>query len=271
MGEPVARRISTTLTSRVRGRQNHPPYQFVKTVMAIEEEADPGIPEWVVTFGDMMSLLLTFFIMLVSMSELKQEEKFHAMVESFREQFGHDTSKASLIPGDIRPRNSMSPHVNAEGRAKRKDLANGGQEVQSVTGSENRVRIVRPGDDSSSGGVVFFEQESSYLSDENFRALVQIVRQIAGKPQKIEVRGHTSRQPVSPDSGFEDHMDLAFQRSRAVREFLVQQRISPERIRVSAAGATEPLFSGVDAEKLKQNDRVEILMWDERVSDLDAK
>ncbi|MCA9240906.1 MAG: flagellar motor protein MotB, partial [Planctomycetales bacterium] len=35
--------------------------------MAVEEEPPPGIPEWVVTFGDMMSLLLTFFIMLVSM------------------------------------------------------------------------------------------------------------------------------------------------------------------------------------------------------------
>ena len=56
--------------------------------MAIEEEAGPGIPEWVVTFGDMMSLLLTFFIMLVSMSELKEDERYQAMVESFRQQFG---------------------------------------------------------------------------------------------------------------------------------------------------------------------------------------
>ena len=42
----------------------------------MEEDPPMGIPEWVVTFGDMMSLLLTFFIMLVSMSEMKQEEKF---------------------------------------------------------------------------------------------------------------------------------------------------------------------------------------------------
>ena len=75
--------------------------------MAVEEEEGGGgdIPEWVVTFGDMMSLLLTFFIMLVSMSEIKQEERFQAMVESFREQFGHDRSVESLIPGQIRARN----------------------------------------------------------------------------------------------------------------------------------------------------------------------
>ena len=76
--------------------------------MAIEEEPEAGIPEWVVTFGDMMSLLLTFFIMLVSMSEMKQDEKFQAVAESFRRQFGHDLSAASLVPGDFRPRNSSS-------------------------------------------------------------------------------------------------------------------------------------------------------------------
>ena len=42
----------------------------------VEEEEEVGIPEWVVTFGDMMSLLLTFFIMLVSLSEIKEEEKY---------------------------------------------------------------------------------------------------------------------------------------------------------------------------------------------------
>ena len=74
--------------------------------MAIEEEDDGGgIPEWVVTFGDMMSLLLTFFIMLVSLSEIKEEEKYQALVESMRKQFGHNASQTSLLPGELRPRN----------------------------------------------------------------------------------------------------------------------------------------------------------------------
>ena len=35
--------------------------------------AVPGVPEWVVTFGDMMSLLLCFFILLQMFSELKKD------------------------------------------------------------------------------------------------------------------------------------------------------------------------------------------------------
>ncbi|MEM9658008.1 MAG: OmpA family protein, partial [Planctomycetota bacterium] len=220
-------------------------------------------------FGDMMSLLLTFFIMLVSMSEIKEEERYQAMVESIRKQFGHDASDASLIPGDIRPRNStIQEHVHAHGRAKRKDTAEGGQEVQSVTGESKRVRIVRPGDDSSSGGVIFFDEGSAKLSEANKRHLVRIVQQLAGKPQKVEIRGHTSRRPISPKSGYRDRMDLSFERCRATRKFLIEEGIEPARIRLSAAGATEPLYSGINVEKLKRNARVEILMWDERVHDL---
>ena len=61
-----------------------------------EDDGGGGIPEWVVTFGDMMSLLLTFFIMLVSLSEIKEEEKYQALVESVRQKFGHDLAQLSL-------------------------------------------------------------------------------------------------------------------------------------------------------------------------------
>ena len=142
--------------------------------MAVEEDPEPGIPEWVVTFGDMMSLLLTFFIMLVSMSEMKQEEKFQAVAESIREQFGHSTSAASLTPGDFRPRNSSNEWNSSMGRAKKKDLNNGGQENKSVTGENEKVQIVRPGEDSSVGGVVFFEEHVTELTERNKRDLQRI-------------------------------------------------------------------------------------------------
>jgi len=236
--------------------------------MAIEEEPEPGIPEWIVTFGDMMSLLLTFFIMLVSMSEMKQEEKFQAVAESMRQQFGHSTSKASLTPGDFRPRSSSNEWNSSVGRAKRKDLQNGGQENKAVSGEYEKVQIVRPGEDSSVGGVVFFEEHATKLTEENKRNLQLIIEQIAGKPQKIEVRGHATRRPLDHNSGFQDVWELSNARARNTRDFLLEQGIDPSRIRLGNAGPEEPLYNGVNTELLKQNSRVQILMWDERVHDL---
>ena len=93
--------------------------------MAIEEEPSPGVPEWVVTFGDMMSLLLTFFIMLISMSEIKEDEKFQGVADSLHQQFGYDKATLSLVPGWARPRNTENKPLTSAGRAKRKE-ANGG-------------------------------------------------------------------------------------------------------------------------------------------------
>jgi len=230
--------------------------------MAIEEEPEPGIPEWVVTFGDMMSLLLTFFIMLVSMSEMKDDEKFQAVAEALREQVGHDLSAASLIPGSFRPRNSTMEWNATMGRAKKKDTKRGGQENKAVTGEHEKVQVVRPGEDSSIGGQIYFDGQGISLTEQNKRALIRIIEQIAGKPQKIEIRGHTTRQPVDPNSGFRDVWDLAEARARNTMDFLVEQGIDPSRIRLGNAGAEEPLYNGVDPDRLRQNSRVQILMWD---------
>ncbi len=229
--------------------------------MAIEEEPEPGIPEWVVTFGDMMSLLLTFFIMLVSMSEMKQDEKFQAMLESMRKQFGHEASMASMIPGQAPPRNSMMQSIASMGRAKRKDIVRGGNKVKSVSGEDNLVRTIRPGQDTTVGGVVFFDEDSAELNETAQSKLKEIAAQVAGKPQKIEVRGHTSKKPVQDG----DHWELAYQRCRVTMQYLVDQGISAKRIRLGSAGAHEPLDQGIKIDNRRRNARVEVLMWDEAV------
>lgn len=229
--------------------------------MEVEEEV-PGIPEWVVTFGDMMSLLLTFFIMLVSMSEIKEEKKFQAMLESMRRQFGHEASMAAMIPGNSTPMNSSMNSLASMGRAKRKDIMRGGNKVKSVSGEDNLVQTIRPGRDTTVGGIVFFQEDSTELDAEGLARLREIASQIAGKPQKIEVRGHASRKPVG---GTDSHLSLAFERARRAKDYLIELEINPERIRVSSAGEHEPLDEGMDVESRKRNARIEVLMWDEPV------
>ena len=53
-----------------------------------EKKAPAGAPEWVLTYGDMMSLLLCFFIMLVALSEIKKEDKYQAVVRGVKAAFG---------------------------------------------------------------------------------------------------------------------------------------------------------------------------------------
>ncbi|MCO6047348.1 OmpA family protein [Aeoliella sp. ICT_H6.2] len=233
--------------------------------MAIEEDPPPGVAEWVVTFGDMMSLLLTFFIMLVSMSELKEEERFQAMLESMRRQFGHETSMSAVLPGHSHANSSLAYIAPSQSRSLRKNLKDGGNDVPAVTGEHNRVQTVRHGRNSTTGGVVYFDELSADLTDDAKQKLRTIAQQVAGKPQKLEIRGHASRRPVDTAQGVRDHWDLAYNRCYNVMKYLIEQGIEPERIRLGSAGANEPVDLGLDPEDRKRNARVEVLIWDERV------
>jgi chemotaxis protein MotB len=237
--------------------------------MAIEEDDGGGIPEWVVTFGDMMSLLLTFFIMLVSLSEIKQEEQYQAMVESITRQFGYETAKVSLVPGQSKPRNQKIAKAANDGRAKRMNLMLGGDKAEAPTGDYRRVQIVRPGEKANTGTVIFFEESSAELLDAARRDLDVTAVAFGGQPQKIEIRGHTSRRPLPADSAYRNHWELAFARCSKTFDYLTNEKgIDPERIRLSVAGPFEPMHLGADPIARRENPRVEVFMLDEVVADL---
>lgn len=231
--------------------------------MSDEEDEGGGIPEWVVTFGDMMSLLLTFFIMLVSMSEIKNEERFQAMVESLRRQFGHDSAAESFAPGPQRPRNAVLEKLATMGRARRTDTHQGGDRVQAPVGDQPRVTAIRPGEQTAVGGPLFFSEGSADLDDDARRQLARTATILSGKPQKIEIRGHAARQPADRAAGPDGSWTLAFARCRTVLGQLVAEGIDPDRIRLSVAGTSEPLYGGEDPRQLERNARVEVYLLTE--------
>jgi chemotaxis protein MotB len=235
----------------------------------MEEDPPMGVPEWVVTFGDMMSLLLTFFIMLVSMSEMKKDEKFQAMVESLRKRFGHELSADSISPGDHKSRTSAFRVMSTMGRAKKMDTHKGGSPTKAPVGDNDRVRIIRPGGNTAVGTVVFFDDGEIELNDAGKAALDVEIEQLSGKPQKIEIRGHTSQQLSQQGPQPLDAMDLSYRRCRNVMQYLVEKyKVPPERIRLAAAGAWEPMHVSNDPEKTRLNPRVEVFLLEETVDQL---
>ena len=231
---------------------------------AQEDDESPGVPEWMVTFGDMMSLLLTFFIMIFSLSEIKEEEKFQVIVESLRRNFGHDSSKKTN-PGKMKPKNSRVKRVASMGRAKRLDLMRGGNKVQAPVGSDSKVQIVDYGKRTVTGFNIDFLPGSAQLKEDERKTIDDQVKMFIGKPQLIEIRGHTSRKPLTSGLKTTDKWQLAFQRCNAAKSYLVEEKgIDPERIRIALAGPNEPMFD--TAEEIDRNDRVSIFLLDQTIN-----
>jgi chemotaxis protein MotB len=234
-----------------------------------DEPDEIGIPEWVVTFGDMMSLLLTFFIMLVSLSEIKEEETYQALVDSMQRQFGYARTVDALTPGESRPRSSAFKPLATTGRAKKKDTATGGVPDKAPSGEEPTVRVVRPGQMTAVGSVVFFDLGSDEISPSADVVITNLAEQLRGKPQKIEVRGHVSAEFAARTDGTDEAIMLGFHRAAAVRKLLVQREgLSPNRFRISSAGDSEPMSRTGRSSAIARNPRVEVFMLDETVEDL---
>lgn len=231
------------------------------------EEEEAGIPEWVVTFGDMMSLLLTFFVLLFSMSEVKQDRS-QALLQSLRNQFGHDKSTAAMVPGPVSPMNSAIARLASMGRAQRMNTMNGGDKVKAPVGDHHRVRAIRPADETTLGGIIEFAESAGDLSAEAIKTIEQTAAIVKGKPQKIEIRGHTTARPLSPDSPYCNHWDLAYARAYKVYEQLIKCGIEEKRLRLSLAAENEPQHISPTEEQRQKNARVEILMLDELTKDL---
>ena len=234
-----------------------------------DEPEEAGIPGWIVTFGDMMSLLLTFFIMLVSLSEIKEEEKYQALVDSMQRQFGYARTFDALAPGESRPRTTAYATLATTGRAKRKHTDTGGVPEKAPVGEERQVRIVRPGQQTAVGSVIFFDLGSDRINpsaDTAIRGLADLLR---GKPQKIEVRGHVSAEFAARTAGTDQAVSLAFRRAAAVARLLTEREgIAAARLRISSAGASEPMSGSGRSNGIARNPRVEVFLLDETVEDL---
>ena len=211
-----------------------------------DDNSGGGIPEWVLTFGDMMSLLLTFFIMLVSLSEMKKEEEFKALAATMQRHFGQKSLAAGMAP-----------------RSKSKGPHKAGAAVQAPMGDTDRVRIVRQGKQSAIGTVIFFPNGELDLDERGKADLDAQAGQFMGTPQKIEIRGHTSHEMATQTGSALDSYDLAYERSKAVMSYLTEKHNIPaDRIRIVSAGSFEPMFHG-SAEKAKMNPRVEVYLLEE--------
>ncbi len=196
----------------------------------------PGAPEWVLTYGDMMSLLLTFFIMLYAMSTL-EEVKVATVAESFSQQFG-SAAQSIPVPGDQPPANSNRRELKSTGRAKRKDTFMGGNPVLAPKGDYASVRSVRPKREKIVGGIVYFGLGLYELDDVAKQDIRTIADQLRGTPYKILVKGHTS---IEPGIFANNLYVLAFNRAMEVRNELIRLGVDGKLIRVEAVGPNEPV------------------------------
>jgi chemotaxis protein MotB len=227
-----------------------------------EDDGGVGVPAWVVTYGDMMSLLLTFFIMLVSMSEMKDDAgKVRAMLNAIREAFG-PTMGQSGVPGKSLQTNSAMKERGSRGARSEGGIGKYGRKSGGRAGPHRTVKRIDHGTVVTMGGPTLFEPFDASLPPALRENLDIIVKVIGSKPNRLMVRGHASPEPLPPESPFRDQFDLSFARAWAVAQYLISKGVDRRRLLISAAGDTEPRSRTREKASQKVNRRVDVFLID---------
>ena len=232
--------------------------------MAVKCKCPPaGAPAWVLTFGDMMSLLLTFFILLLSLSEIKKDDEFRAVVKEVKKAFGMHGG-GGRVPSKSDPELTFIERIKSLQLVSRKEPKKSVTVEQSIDGKNRRVTTLRQAVIQTAGGKNTFEPGSTRLSREYQAALVGLAPLLRDYKTKIIVSGHANAgEPIGSDH--HDLRDLSYARARAVHDLLIgaKCRIRPERIRIEANGDSEPVTGQVyNSVEQRHNRRVEIFLTD---------
>lgn len=225
-----------------------------------------GIPEWVVTFGDMMSLLLCFFILLAAFSELKKDHEYQRVITAVKEAFGYSGGVGVLPTDDIPFQSMLELMEQLEQQQSKREETNriSESDVDGVSGKKEKVSRVRDGTMFTVGGALSFEPGSAKLKPEAEAELLKIASVLKGRRNKIAVRGHTSSKVLPATSEFRDLYDLSYYRAKVVADFLVDRAgIEKSLLIVEARADTEPMETRkFSSEAQAINRRVEIFMTD---------
>ncbi|MCT8137350.1 flagellar motor protein MotB [Anaerobacillus sp. CMMVII] len=242
-----------------------------------QPKQEKGAPKWMVTFSDLMTLILVFFILLFSMSVV-DATKFRAVADSFQNRAIFDFYP-SIIPfdslnedNDVKEKTKDNVHdplrdVNNQEKDSNQELDRLLQEVQEFL-VENQLHDVISAFRDDRGVVLvlqertLFESGEAQILDGAKPFLIKVGTLLEHIPNLVKVEGHTDSRPISTFR-YPSNWELSGARASSVIRFLIDEnKIEPYRFLAVGYGDTRPIVPNTTSENLQKNRRVVIVITD---------
>ncbi|MDC0661242.1 flagellar motor protein MotB [Marinobacter sp. SS21] len=260
----------------------------------LPEEEKPGIPAWVVTFADLMSLLMCFFVLLLSFSEI-DAAKFKQIAGELAKAFGVQREVPVLeVPMGTSPvfdSFSPAPPEPTVVNEVRQTTSEQAPELETLRSpidqriereiaesmAETTAKVAKVLDEAIRDGrvqlaeeerriVIRIEERGSFPSGsadvtwEFEDLLLDMAEVFADIPGRLTIEGHTDDVPIR-SSRFQSNWDLSAVRASSVANVLLESgAVAPPRLVVKGLADTQPRASNDTAESRAQNRRVEIII-----------
>ena len=212
---------------------------------------------WLLTYSDLITLLLIFFIVLYSMSRV-DAKRFEQVSQSLAIAFGSVGRSGvleagrSVIPGEkvYKERHEMQ---NTEEKIRRM-IAQKGLEGKVSTDLTDRGLVISVKD------TVLFTEGSAELDERASGIIAGVAHILSSTPNAIRVEGHTDTVPIHTDR-FPSNWELSTARAISVLRFFIQHTgISPERLSAAGYGEYKPAYPNTSERNRALNRRVDIVL-----------
>ena len=217
------------------------------------EEPEKG-GKWLSTFNDMVTLLLTFFVLILSMSKLdvaKVNEAVYAINDAFGMLSSAETGDIKAFEPFILPIKTRRSSLSE----KKRELA---EHIDKIGNMDAKVM---------EGGVsvilkeeLFFKTGMSEIEEKNYPSLKNLCSILQKTDCQIRVEGHTDDVPIE-NKRFPSNWELSVARAvKVVKYFISKGNISPERLSAAGYGDSKPLYPNVSDHNRELNRRVGIIL-----------
>lgn len=240
-----------------------------------------GLPGWMATYGDMVTLLLCFFVLLFAMSTV-DANKFKNAVYAFRGTFGVMTGGATLNPADLVSSakmegkgssykyQSIAKKIKGDmekfaGQEKAGEKAKNDSDITEKDSSEAisesfTIEVTARGIVISVAEKFLFDSGKANLKENAGPVLDMVLDTIASLPNAISVEGHTDNIPINTFQ-FPSNWELSGARAASVvKYFLGKKPEMGDRISLAGYAETKPKAVNNTMQGRSTNRRVEILI-----------
>ena len=224
----------------------------------IEEPEKPANHErWLITYADMITLLMVFFVVLYASSAV-DTNKFKSLATSLQQAFNVDVLKGfDLDTRTTDPATAESLVVTLQ-----RDLEAIDRELEGLRGSglsrgDVAVEVNREGIVISIYGNLLFDSGKATINYGALDVLRRIARIIGSSLYPIRVEGHTDNIPIVTEL-YPSNWELSSARATAVVRYLIDSGVNPQRAQAVGYGDTRPLNENADREQRARNRRVDI-------------
>ena len=224
-----------------------------------------GAPGWMVTYGDMVTLLLTFFVMLFAFSSLNVE-RFRNIIAAYQGAVGlldggtTVTESEPLASGDspnaeLIVRNPLEADETVDVLRALAQLREEAELADAFTVDVTERGIVIHFTDR-----VLFDLGRAELRPDAERVLRGVFDVLASWPHHIRVEGHTDNLPIETVQ-FPSNWELSTARAARVVRFVVEEgKIPPERLSAAGYGEYRPIADNGTAAGRARNRRVDVVL-----------